>query len=81
MATIAKEVYDTVPPDPLAPAGVNPCTFSSALDTVCGLLDMVDGIFISIIGSTRLYIPKLGRVVEEPKGCPFACLKLYKIPK
>jgi hypothetical protein len=34
MATIAGEVYDNGPADPLAPAGVNPCTFSSALDTV-----------------------------------------------
>ncbi|KIM22917.1 hypothetical protein M408DRAFT_332686 [Serendipita vermifera MAFF 305830] len=34
MATIAKEVYDTAPADPLAPTGVNPCSFTSALDTV-----------------------------------------------
>jgi hypothetical protein len=34
MATIAGEVYDAAPRDPLAPSGPNPCSFSSALDTV-----------------------------------------------
>jgi hypothetical protein len=34
MATIAGEVYNAAPGDPLAPSGPNPCSFSSALDTV-----------------------------------------------
>ncbi|CCA69193.1 hypothetical protein PIIN_03093 [Serendipita indica DSM 11827] len=34
MTQIATEIYDSAPPDPLLPAGVNPCSFHSALDTV-----------------------------------------------
>lgn len=34
MTQIATETYDSAPPDPLLPAGVNPCSFHSALDTV-----------------------------------------------
>ncbi|PVF98362.1 hypothetical protein CPB86DRAFT_825740 [Serendipita vermifera] len=34
MATIANEVYASAPRDPLAPAGVNPCGYTAALDTV-----------------------------------------------
>lgn len=37
MTQIATETYDSAPPDPLLPAGVNPCSFHSALDTVCVL--------------------------------------------
>jgi len=36
MAQIAAEVYKDGPVDPLAPAGVNPCSFNSVLDTVGG---------------------------------------------
>jgi len=34
MTAIAREIYDSAPPDPLIPAGINPCSFSAALDTV-----------------------------------------------
>ncbi|PVF92927.1 hypothetical protein CPB86DRAFT_144289 [Serendipita vermifera] len=34
MAAIANEVYASAPRDPLAPAGVNPCGYTAALDTV-----------------------------------------------
>ncbi|PVF91137.1 hypothetical protein CPB86DRAFT_409853 [Serendipita vermifera] len=34
IATVAGEVYESAPPDPLAPVGVNPCTYTSALSTV-----------------------------------------------
>jgi hypothetical protein len=64
MATIAAEVYDNSPADPLAPAGVNPCTFSSALDTVSCLFASNPFIY-SESGSTCIYIPELGRVVEK----------------
>ncbi|KIM19570.1 hypothetical protein M408DRAFT_203176 [Serendipita vermifera MAFF 305830] len=34
MTAIAHDIYETAPPDPLVPAGTNPCAFSAALDTV-----------------------------------------------
>jgi hypothetical protein len=35
MTAIAREIFDSAPPDPLISAGTNPCSFSAALDTVC----------------------------------------------
>lgn len=34
MSNIAHEIYEAAPPDPLIPAGTNPCSFNEALDTV-----------------------------------------------
>jgi len=34
MTDIARDIYESAPPDPLVPAGQNPCSFHSALDTV-----------------------------------------------
>ncbi|PVF95046.1 hypothetical protein CPB86DRAFT_739378 [Serendipita vermifera] len=34
MTDIATDIYDTAPPDPLLPAGENPCSFTEAKDTV-----------------------------------------------
>jgi hypothetical protein len=74
MATIAAEVYDLGPADPLAPAGVNPCTFSSALDTVSCLFALNPFIY-SKLGSTCMYVLEGGRSVQKSKGCPFPSLE------
>ncbi|KIM19431.1 hypothetical protein M408DRAFT_31230 [Serendipita vermifera MAFF 305830] len=57
MATIAKEVYDTVPANPLAPTGVNPCSFTSALNTV-----QLASTFLSLAESLRNPRAALSRV-------------------
>jgi hypothetical protein len=37
MTAIAHEIFESAPPDPLIPAGTNPCSFNAALDTVSRL--------------------------------------------
>jgi hypothetical protein len=67
MATIANEVYASAPRDPLAPAGVNPCAYTAALDTV-RIPEGFHNLRMSAqnhIGTTGEHIHEHSRVAEE----------------
>jgi hypothetical protein len=67
MTEIATDIYDSAPPDPLVPAGENPCSFTEAANTVCRIFTS-DHVADRRIGRTGQDVFVHSRVVEQPQS-------------